>query len=279
MNTLGFFYDEKLKKYCKKKEITFNDITYNFLLNYESYLRTVLKNKTNTVNKDMKFHRKLFNEAIRQDTIPYEINPFRKYQLKLEKTNRDYLTEAELSKFESFPTSPGGILELHKNMFIFASYAGGLRISDILKMKWNDFDGTHLHVVIKKTGVQVSIKVPNKGLEILNYYKSEKQINTFIFPVLNNTLNLENPVEADKAITSATAHINKNLKIIAKKVEIEKNLSFHVSRHTWAVRALQKGISIDKVSKIMAHSAIRETQIYAKIVNEDLDIAMDIFNN
>ena len=52
-----------------------------------------------------------------------------------------------------------------------------------------------------------------------------------------------------------------------------------MSRHTWAVRALQKGISIDKVSKIMAHSAIRETQIYAKIVNEDLDIAMDIFNN
>lgn len=72
------------KNTVKKKEITFNDITYNFLLNYESYLSTVLKNKTNTVNKDMKFHRKLFNEAIRQDTIPYEVNPFRKYQLKLE---------------------------------------------------------------------------------------------------------------------------------------------------------------------------------------------------
>ena len=275
----NYYVIEKLKKYCKNKEITFNDITYTFLLNFEVYLRKVLKNKTNTVHKDMKFHRKLFNEAIRQDTIPYEINPFRKYQLKLEKTHRDYLTEAELTKIESYHTLPGSILDLHKNMFIFASYTGGLRISDILKMKWNDFDGTHLHVVIKKTGVQVSIKVPNKGLEILNCYKSEKQINTFIFPVLNNTLNLENPVEADKAITSATAHINKNLKIIAKKVEIEKNLSFHVSRHTWAVRALQKGISIDKVSKIMAHSAIRETQIYAKIVNEDLDIAMDIFNN
>lgn len=77
----------------------------------------------------------------------------------------------------------------------------------------------------------------------------------------------------------ATNYINKGLKILASETGIEKPLSFHISRHTWATRALRKGISIDKVSKIMGHAAIHETQIYAKIVNEELDKAMDIFND
>ncbi len=97
--------------------------------------------------------------------------------------------------------------------------------------------------------------------------------------MLPKELDMNNPRLVDNEISSATAYINKNLKIIAGKVGIEKPLSFHISRHTWATRALRKGISIDKVSKIMGHAAIRETQIYAKIVNEELDKAMDVFNN
>ena len=77
----------------------------------------------------------------------------------------------------------------------------------------------------------------------------------------------------------ATAYINKNLKILAKKTGIERPLLFHISRHTWATRALKKGISIDKVSKLMGHAQLKEMQIYAKIVNEELDKAMDIFND
>ena len=97
--------------------------------------------------------------------------------------------------------------------------------------------------------------------------------------MLDNTLNLDDPQESYSAISSATAYINKNLKLIAAKAEIDKPLSFHISRHTFATRALTKGMSIDKVSKILGHAQIRETQIYAKIVNTELDKAMDIFND
>ena len=79
-------------------------------------------------------------------------------------------------------------------------------------------------------------------------------------------------------ISGATAIVNKNLKIISKLAEIDKNISFHLSRHTFATRALTKGISIDKVSKLLGHSSIKETQIYAKIINTELDKAMDVFN-
>ena len=269
----------KLKGYKSSGTLTFHDITPEFLIKYEQYLITQHGNKTNTIHKDMKFIRKLFNDAIRQDIIEYQNNPFRKYKFKLEKTNRDYLTEEELLKIETLKTNPGSRLELHRDMFVFAAYAGGIRVSDVLKLQWENYDGTHLHITIKKTGVQVSIKVPNKALAILKkYLNCQSKKEAFIFPMLPECTNLADPQQLDLAISRGTAYINKNLKIIAKCAGIEKNLSFHISRHTFAVMALKKGISIDKVSKLMAHSNIRETQIYAKVVNEELDKAMDAFN-
>ncbi len=97
--------------------------------------------------------------------------------------------------------------------------------------------------------------------------------------MLHNDVDLNDPQVSYNQISSATAYVNKNLKILAEKAEIGKHLSFHISRHTWATRALNKGMGIDKVSKIMGHAQIRETMIYAKIVNKDLDKAMDLFND
>jgi integrase/recombinase XerD len=68
------------------------------------------------------------------------------------------------------------------------------------------------------------------------------------------------------------------LKTIATKAKIEKKISFHTSRHTFATRALRKGMRIEYVSKLIGHSNIKTTQIYAKIVNEELDEAMDVFD-
>ena len=68
------------------------------------------------------------------------------------------------------------------------------------------------------------------------------------------------------------------METIKKDLELKKKLNFHTSRHTWATSALRKGMRIEYVSKLMTHSNIKTTQIYAKIVNSELDNAMDIFN-
>jgi integrase/recombinase XerD len=252
-----------LREYVGGREIMFQDITPDFLAKYERYLQSTQELKPNTIHKHLKFLRKLFNDALR-----------------LDKTTRSFLSDEELTKLEEVATVPGERMHLHKMMFIFAAYTGGLRVSDVLKLQWRNFDGTHIHIAIHKTKSQLSIKLPNKAIEIINQYHSKNSKPTdFIFPMLENGLDLNNPQAAYTAISSATAYINKNLKTLAKKAEIEKHLSFHISRHTWATRALKKGISIDKVSKLMGHAQLRETQIYAKIVNEELDKAMDVFND
>ena len=79
-------------------------------------------------------------------------------------------------------------------------------------------------------------------------------------------------------ISRKTALINKVLKEVAEKSEISKLLSFHVSRHTFATLALKKGIPMEYVSKLLGHADLKETQVYAKIINEELDKAMGVFN-
>jgi len=269
-----------LRDYAKGSTLMFQDITPAYLTKYERYLQTKQYLKTNTIHKHLKFLRKLFNDAVRQDKIEIEHNPFPRVNLKLENTSRSFLTAEELDAFENVATTAGEKLDLHKKMFVFAAYAGGLRISDVLTLQWKDFDGTHINLSVRKTKTQLSIKLPNKAIQIVNGFKTVKNKPTdFIFPMLANGINLKDAQISYSKISSATAYINKNLKILAQRANIDKSLSFHVSRHTWATSALKKGISIDKVSKLMGHAQIRETLIYAKIVNSELDKAMDVFND
>ena len=222
----------------------------------------------------------MFKLAYNQDLIEHNIIPFNKFKIKGENTERFYLSEGELTLIENYSPTPGTKMVIHRDMFVFAAYAGGIRVSDMLQMKWKFFDGVNLNITMKKTGGQLSIKVPNKALAILEKYKkADSNSNDYIFPVLSNDLDVNDPRAVDSALSSATAYINKNLRFIAGKINLDKPLSFHISRHTWATRALRKGMSIDKVSKLMGHAQLRETQIYAKIINSELDKAMDIFND
>jgi integrase/recombinase XerD len=238
----------KLHDFLNGSRLTFHEITPEFLEKYENHLRTVHNNKTNTIHKDMKFLRLLFNEAYRRNLIEHQQIPFHRYKLKQEKTQRIFLSEDELSKIETLVLKQNSREAMHRDMFVFAAYAGGLRVSDILELRWKNFDGLHLNFTIRKTKQQLSIKIPDKALKIISHYSSENaDDNDFIFPVFSKDIYISDLRSVDAAISSATAHINKNLKSIARKAGIDKSISFHVSRHTWATRALRKGITIDKV--------------------------------
>jgi integrase/recombinase XerD len=277
---------EKLKAYKNQEPLYFHELTVQFLKDYQEHL-VGLGNKVNTIHSNLKLIRTIVNNAVNEKLLKRDKNPFYSFKLKSEATERAYLTEAELKAMEVIKLNTSTNLHDHRNMYIFAAYVGGLRISDLLQLRWSNFDGTHITLKIKKTGAPLSVKVPTIGLEILNYYKAKTFNDTegqpnpanFVFPVLPENYDQLNKTEAHRVIVAKTALINKNLKIIATRLGLAKNISFHTSRHTWATRALRKGVTIDKVSKLMGHSSLKETQVYAKIVNEELDKAMDVFNN
>lgn len=269
----------KIEEFNKSKNLMFQDITPAFLNQYDSYCRLEYGNGTNTIHKDMKFIRKVFNDAIRMDAVEVQESPFLKYKMKTEKTQREFLNEYEFAAISLVECSPNSLMSLHRDMFAFAGDNGGLRVSDVLLLKWRNVDETHIHTTMRKTGVQISIKIPSKAKIIIEKYRPKNpNPEGYVFPILPDGLNENDARLLDNEISKATAYINKNLKVLANNAGISKPVSFHISRHTFATRALRKGISIDKVGKLMGHANLRETQIYAKIVNEELDKAMDAFN-
>ncbi|WP_457079487.1 tyrosine-type recombinase/integrase [Hymenobacter sp. HD11105] len=269
----------KLKVFMGLSDLLFDEITVSFLKQYEAYLREELGNSVNTIHSNLKIIRKLINDAVQEDLVSPERNPFLKYKLKLEKTTKAFLSEEELEKIWLLPLIKGSKMYHHRNIFVFSAYAGGLRISDLLQLKWGNFSSTHIRLTMHKTNDVVSIKIPNKALEILQLYKSaDSKPSAYIFPFLGVGKDYTNPRVLFKAISSATAYANKDLKTIARTAGVDTLISFHSSRHTFATRALAKGMPIEYVSKLLGHSSIKTTQIYAKIINEKLDQAMDVFN-
>ncbi len=277
---------EKLKEYHKNQPLKLSEINLNFLTGFQTYMTTVSKNRINTIHANFRIIRKIMNDAIREDLIGVECNPFLKFKLKLEKTTRDFLTEEELSLIEELELDEDEIIYHHRNAYVFCCYGGGTRISDLLMLRWNNFDGERINFKIRKTGSQLVVKLPQKALQILKVYKDlanktyEGNIpsNAFIFQLIRI-----NPDETSEkiifnAISAASAYMNKNLKVIADTAEIDKNISFHTSRHTFATRSLKKGMRIEHLSKILSHHSILETQTYAKIMNSDLEQAMQIFD-
>jgi integrase len=278
---------EKLLEYNVNTNLFLQDISPAFLHKYEQHLKDTKGNRINTIKNDMKFIRTVFNKALAQDLIESTLNPFTKYKIKSEKTQRLYLTEDELQKFEDVILPEMSKLSLHRDVFLFQCYGGGLRISDVLSMQWKQFDGTHIHIFTQKTKENISIKLPTKALEIVKKYEqikdeylknNPKEKFPFIFPVYPANLNIDNTAALDIAKSRGTVLVNNNLRTIAERAKIEKKVSTHIGRHTFATLALKKGIRLEYLSKIMTHESIKTTQIYAKIINSELDKAMEVMN-
>jgi len=269
----------KLQTYTGSKEFNFNQLNLKFLQEYENHMRGILKNQPNTIVSNFKAIRRIINEAIKENYILPKRNPFANYKLFWEPSERVFLTEEEIEALANLKLNPSSMKYHHRNMYIFACHAGGIRISDLIQLKWENFTGDHILLSTKKTGSVISVKLPKKALEIIQqYYSEDVPKDDFIFPFLDKTDKLKDPKILHARISSITTYTNTDLRDLAKAAKIEKHLHFHTSRHTWATRALRKGMRIEYVSKLMGHNSIRTTQIYAKIVNADLDKAMDIFD-
>jgi site-specific recombinase XerD len=174
--------------------------------------------------------------------------------LKLDKGKHDdikYLTDAEREKVEKFKCE--GTIAKVRDMFLLACYTG-LSYSDMSKIDPQDFthDGERIKLRSRriKTGGLYSITILPKAKEILERYG-------WSVPNISNQ------------------KCNQYLKAIQSACGIRTKLTMHVGRHTFATWALQKGVQIEVVSKMLGHSSINTTQIYAKVLQQSVDAGFD----
>jgi site-specific recombinase XerD len=266
---------KKFNEYNKLRDVPFSKFTLEYLKEYENYLRSI-GNSTNTIHANLKVFRMLFNKAVDLDLIPIQNNPFGKHKLKTEKVEKSFLTQTEVNAIDQVQLNKGTKMEAHRDMFIFACYAGGIRISDLLQLRIERYDRTSkvISFFVHKTKNDHTIKLPKRAVEIIERYINGKT-SGYIFGLLDESV-FNSPADILLTkISSATAYANKNLKTIKAKAGIEKSGGFHSSRHTFGTLAVSNGIGIQMISKIMVHSNLTTTLGYAKIVDAQMYSEMD----
>lgn len=240
-----------LKKYgCS--DVPFNDLTPDFVQDFDYYLRDDLCLTHNTVWIYMLGFTAVCRLAIGRKHLGF--NPLSEYKNTKKDKDRGYLLRSELELLVTFNCEKRND-ELVKDLFIFSCFTG-LCYSDIKGLNNSNiqefFDGNKWIIVRrKKTATSSNIMLLEIPKMIIGKYVGLSRDGK-IFPVPTN------------------ATCNNRLRVISKLIEglKEKKVTFHLARHTFATLFLSEGVPLESLSKMLGHKNVATTQIYAKVLNE-----------
>jgi site-specific recombinase XerD len=258
----NYFTTQKyIKLFLNKKKIQdiyLSQLTFRFLVDFEKFLRTYVPEdhqkqmENNTVMKHIQRLRKMITLAYKMEWI--DKDPFIKFKPTYIKNEREFLSEDELQTIidKEFEIER---LNLVKDLFIFSCYTG-LSYIDVMNLNEDNIaigidKGRWIITNRQKTHNKVKIPILSIAEELIEKYEGHiktKKTNT-LFPNISNQ------------------KLNSYLKEIADLCGIKKNLTFHIARHTFATTiTLSNGVPIETVSKLLGHTKIATTQIYARVI-------------
>jgi len=227
-------------------EITIGEITFEHIENYKNYLSNS-KLKTHTQFNYLAKLKTIFKEAVRRGLL--EKNPAEHVKnVKINQTFKDYLTIDEVQKLKNTDCKSDEV----KRAFLFSCNTG-LRFSDLKNLTYDKIIDKTLLFEQQKTKEQLYISLNNNALELIKKQQTEIQTE-----IQNKVFKLSNDI----------GYCNKFLKEWCNKAGINKNLTFHIARHTFATNLLIYGADISVVSKLLGHTSLKHTLIYAKVVNQ-----------
>jgi site-specific recombinase XerD len=243
-----------IKKQYKTDDLYLSQLNHEFVSNLEHYFKTVRGCNHNSTVKYIKNLKKIINLAKKNDWLIRD--PFINYSGTIKPVIRDYLTADELAALENKKILVPRLAQV-RDIFIFSCYTG-LAYIDVFNLTWDNIvrgiDGERwIFTRREKTSIKSNIPLLPKALEIIEKYKEDPSCNIkhTLLPILSNQ------------------KMNAYLKEIAILAEINKNLTFHLARHTFATTVtLTNGVPIESVSEMLGHTNIRTTQIYAKVIDK-----------
>lgn len=267
LNKLG----EYQQKQFGTKVLPFDDLTPAYLRRYMDYLAEEHGNNPNTISKNLAGLRTILYKAIREGFFPQDKNPFFHLTLTETKVKKERLSRDEIERLVNLKLKEGSSQWHSRNYFLFAMYMAGIRIGDVMQLRWKYLrqtpEGLRLKYDMDKTGGAKNLPVTPPAAAILSRYEHRKG-KGLIFPALDD-YDLSTPKGIVDATKTKTAQVNSDLEEIRKKAEIHTKLSTHVARHSFADLARKAGWSIYDVSKALGHSSIQQTQRYLAAFDED----------
>ena len=226
------------------------ELTHLIIHDFEIYLKTVVSLKSNSATKTLKFFKTVVIFAQKCGVMTHD--PFLNHHFHLEPVDRGFLTDEEIQRImqKDFEIPR---LEMVRDVFIFFCGLAYIDVAHLTQENIITLDNRPWIIINRqKTNVQSNIPLLEIPQMILDKYKGKTKDNRLL-PVLSNQ------------------KINAYLKEIADLCGIKKRLSYHLARHTFATMLLSKGVPIESVSKMLGHTNIKTTQIYARITNKKIE--------
>ena len=250
-------FSEFLEKQYKRTDLKLTELTYVVIREFDLYLRTEVGQNPNTATKTMKTFKTITLLGQKMGVLLHD--PFMNHRFHIEPVNRGFLTDEEIlciaHKQINIPR-----LELIRDIFIFSCFTG-LAYIDVSNLTPDHIvtlgDKQWIMTQRQKTSVETNVLLLDIPQAIIAKYGGKTYRNGKLFPMLTNQ------------------KTNSYLKEIADICGIKKNLTFHLARHTFATMSLSKGVPMESVSKMLGHTNIRTTQIYARITNKKIEHDME----
>jgi len=256
-----------LKQKKKTTDIYLNQLDYKFLCDFENFLHSFWPTGhpkaigQNTVMKHIQRLRKMITLSYHLEWL--QKDPFIRWKPTYEKTERGFLSSNELSNLETYH-HPIERLERVRDLFVFSCYTG-ISYVDIIQLSKDNIhkgiDGNNW-IITKRQKTKTPVKIPllQKAQDLVDKYQDHPMtiVSNTLFPVISNE------------------KVNFYLKEIAEACGIKKNLTFHMARHTFATTVtLTNGVPIETVSKLLGHTKIATTQIYARVIERKVSDDMN----
>lgn len=263
---LGSISNVKRALHMFRPDVRLSDIDRQFCLDMIDWFRNTYRHRrtgnpvsARTADTYCQTFRTMLNEAVREG--PIDKNPWNRIEttekIKKPESKREYLTIDEIRSMIA-TDCPNAFV---KRAYLFSCFTG-LRISDVRNLKWDDVyhenGQTFVSVVMRKTTKPLYIPLSKQALK----WMPKKGSDDYSEYVFGNLVNYGN--------------VNENLKKWAEAAGIKKHISYHTSRHSFATMMLTLGADLYTVSKLLGHSSVKHTQIYARIIDRKKDDAVNL---
>lgn len=270
----------------KDDAIYLGEISSELVLEYIDYRRKVKKNSDATINHALTPIIIACEHAKNEELIEAKVYAAIKDCRVVETPNIDAesydgksaLSKEELQmlvKFYNTDTEPRR--KEYVEMFLFAFHAGGLRLVDVMTLQWAhiNFEKKELRKTLIKTQrgkrPRHTIPLSDAALAILNKWKEKGEDRKYVFDLVPESFDSDDESALYYARNNCDRKVNQSLAVVKEKTEIKAKLAFHTARHTFAILALNDGMSLSVVSRMLGHSSTDITeQVYAEYLPRTL---------
>lgn len=266
-----------------KGDITFQNITVPLLKNYQAFLRsrTVKKKKITerTVVNHLIVIRTIFNQAIKGHMVDMKYYPFGRNGIKITFPDSAKIgfNEDEVALLENAQIEQGTAQDIARDMWLVSFYFAGMRGSDVFRFRRSEIHDGRLFYAMGKNDKFGSVKIVPKAQVILDKYIKQKYAHDLVFPALQDMKDMNDKYSVQKRISQVRHNINKALKRLAEKLDIEKPPTMHIARHTFGNIVGDKGISPQLLQKLYRHTSLTTTIGYqANFKFKETDDVLDV---